>query len=55
MITELQAVKNVPGFYPNLVIQPLFEGAIRAGKERGGNAAGIEAEGPLSSTKLFFT
>lgn len=48
MAQELQPLKKASGFFPNLVIQPLYEGAIRAGKERGGNAAGIDSDGPLS-------
>ncbi|KAE8413974.1 hypothetical protein BDV36DRAFT_303684 [Aspergillus pseudocaelatus] len=39
MAQEIQSLKKAPGFYPNLVIQPLYEAAIRSGKERGGNAA----------------
>lgn len=50
MIEEIQSIKKMPGFFPNLVIQPLYEAAIRAGKERGGNAAGIDADGPLTGT-----
>lgn len=50
MIEEIQSVKNIPGFYPNLLFQPLYEASIRAGKERGGNAAGIDADGPLTGT-----
>ena len=48
MIHELQSVRTVPGFHPNLVIQPLPEAAISAGKKRGGSAAGIDADGPLT-------
>ncbi|GMG30796.1 unnamed protein product [Aspergillus oryzae] len=39
MAREIQSLKKAPGFYPNLVIQPLYEAAIRSGKQRGGNAA----------------
>jgi len=48
MAEELQSVKKTPGFFPNLVIQPLYEGAIRAGKQRGGSAGGTDADGPLT-------
>ncbi|KAE8382346.1 hypothetical protein BDV26DRAFT_288632 [Aspergillus bertholletiae] len=48
MAQEIQSLRTARGFYPNLVIQPLYEAAIRAGKERGGNAAGINADGPLT-------
>lgn len=48
MMDEIQAVKSVPGFFPNLIFQPLYEAAIQAGKEGGGNAAGIDADGPLT-------
>ena len=50
MMEELESVKTVPGFHPNLVLQPLYESTIRAGRQRGGNAAGIEADGPLTGT-----
>lgn len=48
MADEIQSVKGASGFFPNLVIQPLYEGAIRAGKQRGGSAGGTEADGPLT-------
>lgn len=48
MAEELQSVKKTPGLSPNLVIQPLYEGAIRAGKQRGGSAGGTDADGPLT-------
>lgn len=48
MIEELQSVKKTPGFLPNLVIQPLYEASIRISKERGGSAAGLDADGPLT-------
>lgn len=47
---EIQPIKDIPGFTPSLVIQPLYEAAIRANSERGGSAAGIEADGPLTGT-----
>lgn len=47
-VEEMQAIKRVPGFSPNVIFQPLHENAIRAGKDRGGNALGIEADGPLT-------
>lgn len=50
MLEEARSVRGTPGFFPNLVIQPLYEGGISAGKARGGSAAGIEADGPLTST-----
>jgi hypothetical protein len=61
MAEEIQSIKHVADFFPNVIFQPLYEGAIRAGHERGGNALGIEADGPLtselpiSSTEPFFT
>lgn len=48
MMEEIESVQFVPGFHPNLVLQPLYEAAIHAGKQRGGHAAGIEADGPLT-------
>ena len=50
---EIQPIKNIPGFTPSLVIQPLYEAAIRANSERGGSAAGIEADGPLTGTLIL--
>ncbi|BCR83307.1 uncharacterized protein ACHE_10709S [Aspergillus chevalieri] len=52
MIEELQSVKKTPGFLPNLVIQPLYEASIRISKERGGSAAGLDADGPLTVVLL---
>ncbi|KAJ6030669.1 uncharacterized protein N7446_000269 [Penicillium canescens] len=52
MVDEIQSIKGAPGFFPNLVIQPLYEGAIRAGKQRGGSAGGTEADGPLTAVLL---
>jgi hypothetical protein len=49
MQEELQPVKMVSGFSPNAIFQPLYEAAVRAGRDRGGNALGIEADGPLTS------
>ncbi|KAJ5270030.1 hypothetical protein N7505_005788 [Penicillium chrysogenum] len=50
LMEEIQPIKEIPGFTPSLVIQPLYEAAIRANSERGGSAAGIEADGPLTGT-----
>jgi hypothetical protein len=61
MAEEIQPIKHVADFFPNVIFQPLYEGAIRAGQERGGNALGIKADGPLTSElpiwskELFFT
>ncbi|KAE8355638.1 hypothetical protein BDV28DRAFT_162720 [Aspergillus coremiiformis] len=41
MVEEIQSVKTTPGFHPNIVVQPLYEAVVRAGRERGGNAAVI--------------
>ncbi|CAG8410386.1 unnamed protein product [Penicillium salamii] len=45
---EIGPVKKMAGFLSNVMFQPLYENAIRAGRERGGNALGIEANGPLT-------
>jgi hypothetical protein len=50
---EVQSIKNVTSLVPNIIFQPLYEAAIKAGKERGGNALGISADGPLTSE--YFT
>lgn len=47
-VEEMQPVKKLPAFSPNVIFQPLHENAIRAGKDRGGNALGIESHGPLT-------
>lgn len=49
MEEEIEPIKRSAGFKPNVIAQPLPEAAIRAGKERGGNALGIDADGPLTS------
>lgn len=49
MAEEMKPIKQVTGFFPNVIFQPLYEGAIRAGRERGGNALGINADSPLTS------
>ncbi|CAI7658181.1 unnamed protein product [Penicillium viridicatum] len=48
LIEESGSIKNIPGFAPSLVIQPVYEAALRANKQRGGSASRIEADGPLS-------
>ncbi|KAK8917682.1 FAD-dependent monooxygenase yanF [Metarhizium anisopliae] len=48
LIEELQSCKAVPGLLPSIVTQPIYEEAIRANSDRGGSAAGLEAEGPLT-------
>lgn len=47
MKEEIQPIKNVSGFFPNVISQPLTYGVVVAGKERGGNAVGID-DGPLT-------
>ena len=48
MAEEIQHIKNVSGFFPNVISQAYAAGAIAAGKERGGNAYGIDIDGPLT-------
>jgi hypothetical protein len=50
LIEELQPIKSIVGLSPSLVIQPLYEAAVRANHARGGSAAGIQAKGPLTGT-----
>jgi hypothetical protein len=45
---EIEPIKKIFGFSSNVMFQPFYENAIRAGHERGGNALGIEANGPLT-------
>ncbi|KAL3431571.1 hypothetical protein BDV09DRAFT_206526 [Aspergillus tetrazonus] len=44
---EVQAIKSVDGLVPNLVSYAVPRNAIAAMKQRGGNALGIEGDGPL--------
>ncbi|KAL2678368.1 hypothetical protein Neosp_009114 [[Neocosmospora] mangrovei] len=45
--SEVEGVKNTPGFSSALVVQALHINAIDAMKLRGGNALGIESDEPL--------
>lgn len=47
--SEVEGVKATPGFTSSVVIQALHINAIRAMKERGGNALGVESDTPLNS------
>ncbi|KXH33415.1 FAD binding domain-containing protein [Colletotrichum nymphaeae SA-01] len=44
---EVVGVKTTPGLSSSLVVQALHKNAIDAMKVRGGNALGVEADGPL--------
>ncbi|CAN8103174.1 unnamed protein product [Discula destructiva] len=44
---EIQPVKNLTGFTSSIVVQALHINAINAMKSRGGNALGVESDGPL--------
>ncbi|KXH35205.1 FAD binding domain-containing protein [Colletotrichum simmondsii] len=44
---EIEGVKTTPGLSSSLVIQALHKNAIDAMKVRGGNALGVESDGPL--------
>ncbi|KAK1676120.1 hypothetical protein BDP55DRAFT_121273 [Colletotrichum godetiae] len=44
---EFTGVKNTPGISSSLVVQALHKNAIDAMKVRGGNALGVESDGPL--------
>ncbi|RAK96474.1 FAD-binding oxidoreductase [Aspergillus ibericus CBS 121593] len=44
---EVRAISAVEGLVPNLVSYALSRNAIAAMKQRGGNALGIQADGPL--------
>ncbi|KAI6752520.1 hypothetical protein HG530_013889 [Fusarium avenaceum] len=46
--SEVEGVKATPGFTSSVVIQALHINAIRAMKERGGNALGVESDTPLN-------
>lgn len=49
MEEEVQPIKQFVGVEANVIAQSLPEAVIHAGKERGGNALSVEAEGPLTS------
>lgn len=44
---EVEAIKTVPGLVPNFISYPLQSNAIKAMKQRGGNALGIDRVEPL--------
>lgn len=54
---EIRAIQTVEGLTPNFICYPLHSNAIAEMKQRGGNALGIDQEGPLFSMltlrKLF--
>ncbi|KAJ4262897.1 hypothetical protein NW762_006510 [Fusarium torreyae] len=54
LVQEARSVNEIVGLQTGLVIQPIYEAAIKNGKNRGGNAAGIESDGPLTVV-LFST
>lgn len=47
---EVKAIKNVTGLVPNFICYPIQSTAIAAMKQRGGNALGIDSDGPLFRT-----
>ncbi|KPM46107.1 hypothetical protein AK830_g422 [Neonectria ditissima] len=49
---EVEGVKATPGFTSSVVIQALHINAIKAMKERGGNALGVESDTPLNIALL---
>jgi hypothetical protein len=48
---ETQTVKSVNGIVPIMIFQPLGVNALAGMKERGGNAIGLDIDGPLTSKK----
>ncbi|VUC30967.1 unnamed protein product [Clonostachys rosea] len=50
---EVEGVKTTPGFTSSIVIQALHVNAIKAMKERGGNALGVESGSPLNIVALL--
>ncbi|KAI0156165.1 FAD binding domain protein [Pestalotiopsis sp. NC0098] len=49
---EISAVKDAPGFTSSVIISALHVNAIEAMKSRGGNALGVESDGPLDIALL---
>lgn len=52
---EVQGIKTTANLTTSLVVQPLHINSIKAMKERGGNALGIESDGSLLSESLMPT
>jgi hypothetical protein len=44
---EVRKIKYVEGLTPNFICYPIQKNAIAAMKQRGGNALGIDTDGPL--------
>ncbi|CAG8947916.1 unnamed protein product [Penicillium salamii] len=44
---EVRKIKSVEGLTPNFICYPIQKNAITAMKQRGGNALGIDTDGPL--------
>jgi hypothetical protein len=44
---EVKKIKSVKGLTPNFICYPIQKNAIEAMKQRGGNALGIDTDGPL--------
>ncbi|KAJ6091322.1 hypothetical protein N7467_003291 [Penicillium canescens] len=44
---EVKKIKSVKGLTPNFICYPIQKNAIKAMKQRGGNALGIDTDGPL--------
>lgn len=51
---ELQGIKATANLTTSVVVQALHINSIKAMKVRGGNALGIESDGPLLSEYLMF-
>lgn len=52
---EVQGIKATANLTTSVVVQPLHLNSIKAMKECGGNALGIETDGPLLSEFLMPT
>ncbi|KAG6361953.1 hypothetical protein INS49_010182 [Diaporthe citri] len=52
---EVQGIKSTANLTASVVVQPLHVNSIKTMKERGGNALGIESDGPLLSESLMST
>ena len=46
---EAEMIKSVEDVLPAVFMQPLYKNAIKLMKKRGGNALGLDIEGPLTS------
>jgi len=55
LVEEVTPIKNITGFVPGVVLQPISRSAIQKMKKRGGNALGIAQSGEEGPLTIFST